>query len=289
MCRFTFYQGRPIILSSLITEPKHSLINQSFGAKERDEPLNGDGFGLAWYNFNISENPAYFKSISPAWSNNNLQEICRVIETSCVLAHVRAATQGLTVSESNCHPFKWKELAFMHNGDIGGFQKIKRHLIHTLSDEAFHHIKGSTDSEHFFAVFIDEYQKNENMEQWDRLASSMMGAIRRVIALIDKHADGEHSYMNMVLTNGRLAVAVRFTTDKQEHADSLYMNLGKNYVCEDGVCYMLDPGEREKAVIISSEPLSKDDGWEPIPVNSMVLVEEGKVRDKMMINVDMIF
>lgn len=289
MCRFTFYQGRPIILSSLITEPKHSLINQSFGAKERDEPLNGDGFGLAWYNFNISSKPASFKSISPAWSNNNLQEICQVIETSCVLAHVRAATQGLTVSESNCHPFKWKELAFMHNGDIGGFQKIKRHLIHTLSDEAFHHIKGSTDSEHFFAVFIDEYLKNEAMEQWDRVASSMMGAIRRVLSLIEEYADDQHSYMNMVLTNGRLAVAVRFTTDKEEHADSLYMNLGKNYVCEDGVCYMLDPGEREKAVIISSEPLSKDDGWEPIPVNSMVLVEEGKIRDKMTINVDMIF
>ena len=284
MCRFTFYQGRPIKLGALITEPKHSLIHQSFESKERDEPLNGDGFGLAWYNNSISNQPALFKSISPAWSNNNLLELSKVIESTCVMAHVRAATQGLNVTEMNCHPFKWNQLAFMHNGDIGGFSKIKRHLIQSLSDEAYNHIKGSTDSEHFFAVFIDEYLGLKQLEPWDRMATAMMYAIRKVLDLIDEHANKEPSYMNMVLTDGHLAVAVRLTTDNEEYADSLYLNLGKKYVCEDGICHMKEPGDHEKAVIISSEPLSSDDSWESIPVNSMVLVQEGKIRDKLTIN-----
>ncbi|WP_370086145.1 class II glutamine amidotransferase [Ekhidna sp.] len=283
MCRFTFYQGKPIRIGSLITEPKHSLIHQSMMAKEREEPLNGDGFGLAWYSKDLEEEPALFKSVSPAWSNQNLHELSRVIETTCVMAHVRAATQGFNVSESNCHPFKWKQFAFMHNGDIGGFRKIKRPLIHQLSEEAFQHIKGSTDSEHFFAILIDELIRLQHLEHWDRLPTAMMSAIKKVIALIHEHGGDEHSYMNMVLTDGHLAVAVRFTTDP-DYADSLYLNLGKKYVCENGVCFMMDPGYHEKSVVISSEPLSKDPGWEKVAVNSMVLVEEGKIRDKMEIH-----
>ena len=44
MCRFTLYLGPPVRLSTLLIEPSHSLIQQSFHAEERSEPLNGDGF-----------------------------------------------------------------------------------------------------------------------------------------------------------------------------------------------------------------------------------------------------
>ena len=67
MCRFTFYIGAPISLGSLITEPAHSLIKQSFNSKERSEPLNGDGFGIAWY-ANDDDEAAVFRSITPAWN-----------------------------------------------------------------------------------------------------------------------------------------------------------------------------------------------------------------------------
>jgi predicted glutamine amidotransferase len=48
MCRFTLYMGPPIRLSSLLIEPDHSLIRQSVESREREEPLNGDGFGVGW-------------------------------------------------------------------------------------------------------------------------------------------------------------------------------------------------------------------------------------------------
>jgi glutamine amidotransferase len=281
MCRFTFYQGKPIRVSSLLFEPKHSLVNQSFASTEREEPLNGDGFGLAWYDHKISQEPALFKSISPAWSNNNLLELSRMVESSCILAHVRAATQSLSVSETNCHPFKWKQFAFMHNGDIGGFVNVRRHLLNLLSDDIFNHIKGMTDSEHFFGLFLEEMVKNQEMESTDRLATSMMSAIRTVTDLVVKYGESEPCYMNMIVTDGHLSLAVRFTTDVPENADSLYLNLGKKYVCEDGVCYMKELGENEKSVIVSSEPLSNDPGWHAIPANSMVLVREGHILNQM--------
>ena len=54
MCRLVAYLGRPILMEKLLIEPKNSLINQSFNAKEIEEPLNGDGFGVGWYNHILS-------------------------------------------------------------------------------------------------------------------------------------------------------------------------------------------------------------------------------------------
>lgn len=284
MCRFTFYQGKSIRIGSLITEPKHSLINQSFNALEREEPLNGDGFGLAWYNHHLSEKPAFFKSVTPAWNNRNLLELSRITESTCILAHVRAATQQLEVNEVNCHPFVHEGYAFMHNGEVGGFKPNRRKILETLSDQAFNQIMGSTDSEHFFAVVQDELRKRDTLDKHDQMSSALMAAIKKVLAIT--YYTGEHSYLNMVLTDGHLAVAVRFTTDIPENADSLYLNMGRKYVCDGGVCYMQDPGEHEKAVIISSEPLSKDPGWAPVPVNTMVVIREGHIIDELTIHIE---
>jgi hypothetical protein len=49
MCRFAIYLGPSLTLDSLLTQPVHSIVHQSFHSHERREPLNGDGFGVAWY------------------------------------------------------------------------------------------------------------------------------------------------------------------------------------------------------------------------------------------------
>jgi predicted glutamine amidotransferase len=81
-------------------------------------------------------------------------------------------------------------------------------------------------------------------------------------------------YLNAVVTDGASAVACRFTSDDPANADSLYANRGRRYVCEGGVCRMLDPGEQNgSAVMVSSEPLSGDSGWEAVPVNHLLRLE----------------
>lgn len=72
MCRFLVYKGREILMADLITGAEQSLIMQSYKARERVEPLNGDGFGVGWYVPEIDPTPCVFTSILPAWSNRNL-------------------------------------------------------------------------------------------------------------------------------------------------------------------------------------------------------------------------
>lgn len=271
MCRFVAYLGSPLRLSALTTEPANSLIHQSFHAHERPEPLNGDGFGVAWYVPGRSQ-AGIFRSITPAWNNRNLHELARVIESGCIFAHVRAATQSLAVSEVNCHPFVHQGYTFMHNGDIGGFRQVRRPLLATLGDHAFHAIHGSTDSEHLFALFLDRVERLPRPVSTEEIANALADAVGAVLGLVAVYARGSRCYLNVAVTDGRSVVACRYTDDLPDQADSLHLHSGKRYVCDGGACRMIDPGVDDHAVLIASEPLSDDPGWTALEVGEMILV-----------------
>lgn len=272
MCRFTLYLGPTIRLSSLVVEPEHSIIQQSFHSTGQEDPLNGDGFGIAWYTHEMSPEPALFRSVTPAWNNSNLLELARVVQSNVILCHVRAATKHGGQSEANCHPFRWHRYAFMHNGDIGDFGKLRRPLLQTLSDEAFDHIQGNTDSEHLFGIVVDELRKAHH-GGLPAMAGALQNAVARIVELGREHGIGEPHYLNLALSDGADAVACRYTTHDGYDGESLYVHTGRIYVCSKGQCRMLAPETGRGCVLVSSEPLSDDQGWNPIPRNSMVLID----------------
>lgn len=277
MCRFLFYLGSPVVLGDLITKPKNSLIHQSFESEEREEPLNGDGFGLAWYVPELSPVPGLFRSLTPAWSNRNLFHIADVTRSHCVLAHVRAASEGSTVSEANCHPFNYKEFSFMHNGDVGGFKALRRALLAKLSDASFQIIEGSSDSEFLFGYFLDCYRAvPSHVEAEEKLAQALARCINDIASFTRREIPDSMSYFNIAVSDGEHAAVSRFTNDVPDNAESLHIHTGKTYHCSGGVCRMEDPTDGHGAVIVSSEKLSDDPGWETIPVNHMVVVRNDR-------------
>ena len=273
MCRFVYYQGQPLHLSALLTEPRNSLIHQSFHSHERAEPLNGDGFGVAWYPENDDE-PALFKSVSPAWSNENLRELARVVTSRRVLAHVRAATPGFRVSETNSHPFRSGRLTFMHNGNLGGFTSFRRVLLNELSDSSFANVHGRTDSEHFFALIVDCMERRTSSESGaDRLGTALEQALEKALAWRSSFAADQHFYLNCVLADGQAAVACRFTTDAPKNADSLYTHFGKEYHCSTGDAHLRLCRTGLDSVLVTSEPLTDDADWNTVPVGQLVSIE----------------
>ncbi len=281
MCRFVYYQGPPIVMSSLVTEPCNSLIHQSYHAHERREPLNGDGFGVAWYAPDVTPVPGHFRSITPAWSNRNLSSLARVVQTPCLAAHVRAASPGIPVEEFNCHPFVHGSLAFMHNGRVAGFRRLRRALLAELSDRAFEGVEGTTDSEYVFALLRDRLGPLEESPGLDELEEALRWTIERILHLTRDRADGEVTDLNMVLTTGRCCLATRFTTDPESEGETLHVQLGTRYGCTDGRCRMEGNGRPGGAVIVSSERLSNDPGWEMVPRNHLVRIDaDGVVESR---------
>lgn len=70
--------------------------------------LNGDGFGLGWYGQDPKDPlPCVYRQARPAWNDGNLAMIAEKIHSHIIFAHVRAASPGMDVSETTCHPFRF--------------------------------------------------------------------------------------------------------------------------------------------------------------------------------------
>ena len=264
MCRFVVYLGPPITLDTLVVQPEYSIIYQSFKSRFRKEPLNGDGFGVAWYEPNLSTEPAIFRSISPAWNNDNLLDLSRLTKSGAIFAHIRAATAGSGVSESNCHPFKSGALAFMHNGAVGGFAALKRTMQQRLSNTAFDSIVGSTDSEHVFALFQDHYASRNSLDSTARLREALQATIAEVTELTRDSDAIKATALNIAVTDGQSAAVSRFTTGDGE-GPTLFVLTGSQFAAIDGQIRMGSPGGSRDAVVVASEPLTDEPGWTAVP------------------------
>lgn len=272
MCRLLAYMGSPIIIDKLLYQPKNSLVNQSINAKELEEPLNGDGFGIGWYVPDVNYEPVTFVSVHPAWSNRNLRNLAPKIRTECFIAHIRAASVG-EVSESNCHPFQYKNILMMHNGGVENFGAIKRKIREPLSDELYNWIKGQTDSEHIFAYMLNELFKHHTVISPEAVVDAFERTFKALKILMSENGIQEPAYLNMVFTNGLFFVGTRYVTDPKEEPLTLYHSEGSRYVVEDGITHLEAPEDNDSAVLIVSEKLTDDATWTSIPANHFVIVE----------------
>ena len=267
MCRWVVYRGEnPILVSDLLIKSKHSLIHQSYRSQERKEPLNGDGFGIGWYDWKFSRQPCLFTSIRPAWADRNLERLSPFIASSCLFAHVRAASPGLPITELNCHPFRYKHLIWMHNGHIQNFQKIKRQLRESLSHESYAFIQGNTDSEHIFGLFVDQLPPGK--EEYS--AEDLRIAIHKTTTILHELTGAagitETCTYNFAVSDGHSVVATHHSTGENPHWESLYYSLFNSYEIKDGEDELVhDSSEQPKAILIASEPLT-DEAWEWIEV-----------------------
>ena len=151
MCRWLAYTGSPVLIHDALYTPQHSLIDQSLNSQLGAEPTNGDGVGVGWYG--DEPTPGVFRSIEPAWNEENLAEITSHVRSPLFFAHIRAAI-GSPVQQTNCHPFRHDKWLFMHNGAINDFHATKRDLVYAVDPSLYPEIKGSTDTEVLFFLAL---------------------------------------------------------------------------------------------------------------------------------------
>lgn len=274
MCRFLAYKGEEVLISNLLTEPYHSLIKQSYCSKLRSEPLNGDGFGLGWYDFAIDSTPGLFTSLTPAWGDRNLERLAAKLRSHCFFAHVRAATAGFELTRLNCHPFQYGRMLWMHNGNVEEFVKIKRRLQSILSDDLFHMIQGTTDSENAFALFLHFLGEKIDDCSTEEMLTAMKKTLMQLKEWEEESGVVGGSRCNFAVTDGKKMVITRFATHGGV-AESLYYSHGEHFACLGGVCQMQDANKSNQSVIVSSEPLTEElHDWHEIKPNSIIIIDE---------------
>ncbi|KAM3089697.1 ergothioneine biosynthesis protein EgtC [Phormidesmis sp. 146-35] len=250
MCRLFGYLGSPVQLDRLLTQPEHSLIVQSYQPREMTAgTMNADGYGLGWYHPQRDTEPFLYKNILPIWNDINLPSLSRYIESGCILANVRSATAGLAVDLSNCQPFQHSLILAMHNGFIKNFrQTLYRPIRDRLSDLAYQLIKGNTDSEHLFALLIDELQTTDSLAQ----------ALNQTIKLVAQLADKQETPFsaNLMVSDGQQLVVSRY-------ADRLKVPT---------LYWLRDHPSFPQSVMVASEPIFPGN-WHPLPDRCVAILK----------------
>ncbi|KAF2157457.1 N-terminal nucleophile aminohydrolase, partial [Myriangium duriaei CBS 260.36] len=301
-----FTSPTPYLLSNLILDPRHSILTQSYDSRLRLDmrrPHNGDGFGVGYYTPPsllglLGPQPCIFTSTIPAWNCTNLERLASKTVSPLVFAHVRASTEG-ALAEPNCHPFVRGTVMWMHNGGIGCWKDgVKRLLVSDVADKWFNMVKGSTDSEWAFALFLDTLQKlGVDVDELEHngghvgvgptlLRKAMTGTIERINGYIrtlkDRGVKVESSLLNFAVTDGKSVVCTRYVGSRTDEAASLFFSSGSSWVKgADGNTgdYRMERRDRgADIVVVASEPLTFErDNWVTVPTNSTITIHNQTV------------
>lgn len=247
MCRLVAYVGAPIFPAALLAG-KGGLIAQSLAAREAKTVVNGDGCGLGWYG--ELDEPGLYRGIRPAWSDPNLASLCRQVRTRLFCAHIRSATSG-EVSVANCHPFAAGRHLFMHNGQVGGYDRVRRQLEALITDEHYGLRRGTGDSE---TIFLAALARGLNRDP--------IAAISRTLAdIADRMADAGVSQalrFAAVHTDGQTLWAYRWSSDTKP--PTLYWR------------------HTTAGVVVVSEPMDNENWDEIKPGSVLTATIDAKVR-----------
>ena len=118
MCRHLAWLGAPRTVSSLVLEPEHGLLRQSYAPRRQSHGLmNADGWGVGLWGDEAPE-PARWRSARPLWSDASFASIAPLLSSRCVLAAVRSATEGMPTDEAAAAPFTDGRWLLSHNGRV---------------------------------------------------------------------------------------------------------------------------------------------------------------------------
>ncbi|MBG0830236.1 ergothioneine biosynthesis protein EgtC [Planomonospora sp. ID67723] len=238
MCRHAAWLGSPRPLTSLICEPEHGLLRQSYAPRlQRYGTVNADGFGMGWYDPAHTE-PVRYRRAVPVWTDANLPALARVARSRCLLAAVRSATVGMPVEETATAPFTDGRWLLSHNG------RVTRDAVRDLADDLPGAAESSCDSAWLAAAVFSRRRSGLPLGE----------ALAEVVA--HAGAKAPEARLNLLACDGASLAATVW-------GDTLFLHHDDR------------PGG---GVLVASEPLDERPGWQAVPERSLLLASSGGVH-----------
>ena len=136
MCRHLAWLGEPRTLSSLVLDPPHGLLRQSYAPRRQVRGLlNADGWGVGFFADDRPE-PVRWRSARPLWGDASFASVAPVLSSGAVLAAVRSATEGMPMDESAAAPFTDGRWLLSHNGRVDRSVLPARNDAESVCDSA---------------------------------------------------------------------------------------------------------------------------------------------------------
>jgi glutamine amidotransferase len=133
-------------------------------------------------------------------------------ETEALLFHAQRLPVGTSLEE-NTQPFRARHWLFAHQGSIQHYERMRAGLLAQLPDFLRRQVRGETDSEVAFALFLQrlrETGRTDDSRLEAEVAGRLLGETARALARASAEAGAPRtSTVNVVATNGFILVATR--------------------------------------------------------------------------------
>jgi predicted glutamine amidotransferase len=218
---------------------------------------NADGYGLA--TFDAAGEPALARAPIRAADDEAFAAAARATHAAVFVAHVRYADTG-EVSDANTHPFSLDGRAFAHNGVVSELDELELRLG---ADRGL--VQGETDSERFFALMTVAIREHDGDVRAGIIATTRM--LVRDVRLYS---------LNFLLAEAGHLWAFRYP----EHNELYLLQRAPGGPRGDQALDEHSPhgtirmrareGSQRPVVIVASEPMDEDLGWEEIASGELV-------------------
>jgi predicted glutamine amidotransferase len=256
---------------SVIPSKVHRSLLAAENALGVQSNFHPDGWGVAFY---VDGTPHVTRSPLTALGDSLFHKLSGVAASQTVLAHVRKATQG-PKTVFNCHPFQYGRWVFAHNGDIPSFGARRDELVAAVAPELARFVLGETDSEIVFYLFLTFLRRaaplGERFEL-EQVMDALRGAVERVREVCDG-GDAASSLLTLMVTDGELLAAT-------QGGKELYWSSHKRRCADRDRCPSLSASCEAPSAdgnvnhfIVSSEPLSGENVWQPFGQGEIIGVD----------------
>jgi glutamine amidotransferase len=132
------------------------------------------------------------------------------VRADLVVGHVRHATVGALRTE-NTHPFRYRQWLFAQTGTVPGFEQVRERLVASVPDFLRSGIRGDTDAEVVFHVFLSFLHDAGRLNDEQVEPSLVREALRSTLAVADgmtAEVGAEAAKLNLMVSSGDQLVAV---------------------------------------------------------------------------------
>jgi len=140
----------------------------------------------------------------------DVAKIATDVRADVLIGHVRSATVG-TLRTENTHPFRYRQWLFAQTGTVSKFDAVRERLVQSVPEFLRGGIRGETDSEIFFHVFLsflhDAGRLNDIVVEPPVIAEALRASLS-VVDGMSAEVGGEPSAVNTLVTNGDTIVAL---------------------------------------------------------------------------------
>lgn len=213
---------------------------------------NPHGFGFLFYKKDNTK-PELIKQ-PDALNKENINDHLYFFESKIIIGHVRLASCG-GIAHKNTHPFKMDKWGFAHNGTVSDIKKWEL-------NKNKNRLLGETDSEYAFLYLLEKLENVNNFSEQREIIKEESEKIRQM------------GNFNFLLTDGEYLFAFGDTSLYFVERKAPFMEVTLK---DDG--YTLNLNEikspDEKAILIATEPLTKEENW--IKISGLMVFKEGEI------------